>query len=511
MTTSVRFGNSTVQMGVVPLTNTTPPPRARAFLVGRAARGPVNVPTVVRDLTDYEARFGIGTEANGGLDAYTAAAQYFRDASDFDLVMLRLTEGTVAVAKEAVAGSAKLQAVAVGPGTDYHAYQVAYVKTGATYTFYYRRMVNGRPSPARSVPNIALTGAGVLAANIALSDAPVQLVFDPQATTDVIKVSTDAANLDFTALSGGQDSAAITATTLAGEVDPDTRVRTGLTTLEASEYGGGVIIAPGMNTDDHRAALMAFAERTARFAPIEPQGEVFPSAAVTDLISLQGKDGAAFAAYYYGRGRNARSVYAAPVSALGHIAALFVNSVMRRPGFIAPPAGPIGLPDVQRGPDGRTMLVDNDNYAELVEQGLNVLLIRDGRVEVQGLQLIAADPDQPATDKVHERLLLNAIIYDVGPALRRFDNAWVDARGGFESAVRERISERVRPYWQSNCLYGSREQDAYRVEFSYTRKANSNGRARYQVGVNLKVKISEVSEGVSVNLYHLDITTPFSF
>ena len=513
MTTQVRFGNTVVQMGIVPPNANAAPPIARAMIVGRTARGPINQPVIVKNVLDFETKFGIGTEANGGVDVYLAVKQYFKDAPSYDAVIVRLFDSATLAGGgiSTEAGTAKVLSKATAPGTDYDALQVAYLTTSLGFDFFFRRMVNGRPSPTRSVRNIALSAEGILNANISLLGTGVQLVYNPNASTSFGAASTDESSLNWVPLAGGLDSPAITAIELAGEIDPETRVRTGLHTLDSSEYGGGVVIAPGMNTDAHRQALLAFAQHTARFAPIEPAGDVYPSAAVNDKVRVESFEGATFGAYYYGRGRTDKTIFGRPVSALGHIAALYVNSAMRQRGYIAPPAGRIGLVDIQRGPDGRTPLVDDDNFTGLLNQGVNVLLLRDGNVEVQGLELLTPDPDQPATTKTYQRWILNALVYDIGPRLRRFDNAYVDARGAFESAVRERIREGVLPYWESDCLYGSTAHEAFNVSFNYERITAEGGRVQYRVIVNLTVKISPVAEGVTVNLYHIDINTPFSF
>lgn len=510
MTTSVRFGNTVVEMGIVPQMPAAAPPLARAFIAGRCAAGPVNVPTVVRDLTDFEAKFGIGTDTNGGRDLHLAVRQFFKDAPNQSAVILRLYAGVGGYSSEP--SSAKVKAIAQSPGSYYDSFEVTYTKTAkGNLNFFYRRMVNGRPSPMRVIRDIPITAAGILEANRILQKSGLSLVYDPTAANEVENVSESEYKLVWAQFKGGKDSGDITAADLAGTLDPETRIRTGLYVLDNSDLGGGVVIAPGLNTNEHRAALLAFAERTGRIAPLEPQGDVYPSDSVTDALSLEGLPGATYGAYYYGRGRTDRTVYGQPISALGHIAALYVNCVMRRRGYVAPPAGVIGLVDIQRGPDGRTPLVDNDNFESLIEQGVNTLILRDGNVEVQGLELLAPDPDQPATTKTYERLILNTLIYDIGPRLRKFDNTYVDARGAFESAVRERITEGVLPYWESNCLYGSRAQDAFNITFGYQRVVTDGGRTKYKVTVNLAVKISPVSEGVTVNLYHLDINAPFNF
>lgn len=512
---TLRFGNNTVSRGPQPTPPSVPPPLARGFIVGRTERGPVNTPTRVRDYDEFRAIFGAGSDSNGTADIADQARDYFRSVGgSSDAIVLRLYEGDPSggLAREtAAAGAYRVVAVAPGPGQYGNALERAVVVEGAgenqTITVYARELVNGIVVASRTTPAVPLTPAGIRDANTYLTGL-LSLAFDEAGAEAAAQATAPGAPLSWVRLSGGSDSVAISTSTLRGTVNDDTQARTGLEIIRSSRYGGGAIVAPGFSDDEGRTILYAFAAATMRIVPDGPPSELLISGGVADYQAARLIPGAEYAGYWYPLKRVTRGGVVQNRQAIGALAGLLVASVMRREGYVAPPAGETVISDIQRSVDGAFPLVTDANMSQLTSAGLNVLVARN-RVEAQGLALVTSDPLQPATTKLHHRLIANALAYDLGPVLSQFDNTYVDAKGAFYSAVKSEMLKRLKRFHDSGVLYGVSLADAVQVRFAFEQTPDEELERTGRVKVTINYKVSGVSEGIDLALGHVPINTRF--
>lgn len=434
--------------------------------------------------------------------------------------------------------SSRVQVELVGSTETETVTYVLQVRERVGSTFKNRRQVRFTETRTRVAPATEWTytktidAAQVAAAQVTLAGVA-QLAFNPAGTVAFLDIEGEQATvpppgnnetessyatLAFTAtalpelwlpFTGGDDSAAITPATLSGTLDEDTQERTGLYTLRDTTLGGGVVLTPGLSTFELNAARIQFAADTMRLTLVEPGEEITPLAAKADKLGYETLEGASYAAYVYPLAREARPTGAVSVSALGHVAGLIVANINREAGKLTPPAGITTIPDVQRAPNGRDYLVHDGNARDLQASGINPLVVRGTNVELTGLALIAPDPTQPATDKVHERLILNTIAYDVGQSLGTFNYAQVDAKGVYFGVLEGVIRNRVRPYHASGALYGATVDDAFRVAVDVQASDPAAISKTGRVLVDLKLKISPVAEGTTVSLYHVPLDAAF--
>lgn len=511
--TTLNFGPNTVSFQRDDASDNTTIPLARLFLIGRAERGPVGVPTVVTDTEDFYTKFGQGSQANG-TDRLAAELEAYRQrvGDSSDTIVLRLFEvaqgSTMADATAKDASTGKLKVVASSPGTWGNGLTRAIVAVDANNVeLYVREVVNGVVRQEKVVA-FPVTLEGVRTANAALAGVA-QVNFDALASTTATSTTAPGAPLTWVPLAGGADSASISLDTLQGSVNADTQERTGLHTLRNTELGGGVILAEGAGSDEARRALYSFAAEYSRIYLDAPLADILPGAAETEKARLQLLSGADHAAYIYPRARDTRVAGAATRSALGWIAGEIVAGIMQAPGNIRPPAGRTLVPDVQRAPNGRDVLVHDNNAARLKKRGINVLVLRGGRVELEGMALMRPDLLQPATDKLYERMTMMALAYDIGPRLSRHNYVYIDARGAFFNVVRGAVRDILKPYYLNGVLFGNTLDDAFNVKIDFDlnppAQLQNTGRAK----VRVKVKISPVSEGLDLAIFHIPLSGTF--
>ncbi|WP_155300538.1 hypothetical protein [Deinococcus kurensis] len=531
MTGTLYFGNNTITMGASPDQGTAPAPLARLFLFGRFERGPVGQPITVSSNERFLSVFGAGAPLTPTAEGAEVVEDYFkRVGRTADAVIVRLLEGNAdaMTAKEApvtpLAGGVKaryaLKASSPGKFGDNLDRSVVEIRVNGAvvaYTVEVRESVGGvvkaRRTAARFTPGDL---ASLQAANSTLRDLAV-IVEDTTALDQDGKLT--AGNVNFadvtaanaapirTPFTGGADSPQITPSTLRGGIDPDSQERTGLYTVRSTEYGGGVVGAVGMDTLDHRKVLAEFARETARYTPFLPAADINPSAALTDKQSCELIDGAEYTDYVYPRARKVTTTGPVTKSALGYVAAEAVLAVLSQPGKVLPPAGVTSIPDVQRAANGRDLLVHELNERDLQRAGIRTLLMRGSRVELQGLSLTKADPLQPATDKIYERLLLNTLAYDIGPSLSRFNNSYVDAQGVFFDVVRGVVRDKLTPYFKSGVLFGATVDEAFSVQIDFTNNTTADLVKSARANVKVKVRISAVSEGIDLEIFHIPLTS----
>lgn len=513
--TTLQFGNNTIRLGATPDASAAGAPLSRLFLAARTGRGPVNLPTTIGSYDDFVAVFGAGTNAARTDVAGEVVRDYFKVVGRAaDAVVTRLYEGTPQVAAEQeVVGSdpatpaqqlrVQLEAASPGAWGDGLVRSVRQTAPGV-YTVEVREVRGGVVVKRKPVAGVTPDAAGAARLN-AESGGLLRATFNPAGTVDFLNVAAGADPDVWVTFAGGADSAQLSPQTLEGTLDPDSQERTGLWTLRSTELGGGVLVVPTADTPELNAVKLRWAAETSRFAPIEPGGDLTPGAALAEKQALELVDGASFGAYFYPRGREAAPGGAVSKSALGYVAGLYVQSVMAEPGYVSPPAGALGLPDVQRAPNGRDLLVHEVNASTLQKAGVNTLVQRAGRIELQGLSLLAPNPLQPGTDKVYERLILNALSYDIGPKLGKFNNAYVDAKGVFFSVVIGAIRDVITPYYQRGLLYGETVEQAFRVEMDYTLNNPAEVAKTGRLNVKVKVRISPVGEGIDLELFHVPV------
>lgn len=539
--TVLNFGNNTVRLAQSPDTSAEAAPLARLFIAAPTERGPVDTALQVSSAEQFLAAFGAGGTDSAEGAAYRTVRDYFSAVGRYgDVVVIRLYEGgelaiTAGTARETASGTPKVTvragtAGAHGNNLERRVTQVtAATPSGSgaaartdeviTTTVEVRERVGTTIKGRRTATLVEKRGKldsdtdwtytdAVTAEEIGQINAAwgtfAQLDFDEAGTALLSNVeAAGAAQPLWVPFVGGADSADITAATLVGGIDEETQERSGLYVLRNTELGGGVILTPGLTSFDLNKARLAFAQDTMRLTLLEPDGDKTPGGAKLDKARYENVDGASFGAYIYPLAREARATGAVSVTALGHVAGLIVAGINREKGKVAPPAGLTTIADVQRAPNGRDLLVHERNATDLQAAGINTLVVRSGKVELQGLSLLNGDTLQPATDKVYERLVLNTIAYDVGPALARYNNAYVDAKGVFYGVIEGAIRERLRKYHESGVLYGAGMDDAFRVVIDLVVNNPVAIAKTGRVNVKLKLKISPVAEGIDLELYHV--------
>lgn len=508
--TTLAFGPNTITFQRYDENAVVTVPLARLFLIGRTERGPVGVPTVVTDAEDFVSKFGRGTQATGTDRLYGELEAYRSRVGDLsDAVVLRLYEGSTATgtAKDGSTGKLSIEAGSAGVWGNALSRSVVTSADSLTATVTVREMVNGVAQRIRTV-TAPVSAEGVATMNAALGGLAT-VKWNALGTGVALNSTLDGAAVTWVNLTGGADSASFTEATLRGGINADTQERTGLATLRTTEHGGGVIIAEGVATDTMRAAMYEFARDFERVYLDGPQTDILPSAAEVEKAALELLSGASFATYTYPRARVGQAPGTYTRSALGWVAGEMVAGVMQTPGMVRPPAGRTLIPDVQRSPNGRDTLVHDSNASRLKARGINVLILRGGQVELEGLSLLRADLLQPSIDKVYERLARMAITYDLGPRLSRFNNVYVDKKGAFFNVVKGAIRDTLKPYYQSGVLYGATLEEAFDVKLDFELNPPTTLERTGRVLVRVKYKVSPVSEGIDLALFQIPITAAF--
>lgn len=516
MTTGpVIFGSSSVRVAPFAGRLSVQVKLARLFLTARMERGPVNRAVICKDLEEFKRTFGdgIGTTANNStlqlLKDYTIEVSAgTRPLSD--IVVLRLYEGDIDAGKavETVGGTTpKLKLRAANPGTWGNNLKRKVWQTSAgVYTVQVKEVINGRSKPVRTATGITVNADGVTRFN-ALMAGVAELVYTSAGTVDWLNIATNAQDDTWVTLANGADSNAITDETLIGGIDEATQERSGLKALAQSYLGGGVLLAPGLGTDSQREIFASHAQEMGRMLVCGPETDLLPPDAKTDYDTAKGMNGAEYAAYFYPRLREFEGLIPKTRSNLGAVAGMLVRCVMQTPGFVAPPSGTLlSAKDVQRAPNGYDLLVHDQNLASLKDYGLNVLYPSGANVTVEGEKLLIPDPANPVTDKIHERLILNTLIYDIGPALMSLGKFYYDAKGFAEQKVRSLIREKVLPYYRSGNLYGNTPDEAYSVTIDEVTTVDGDVGETTVLPVRLRVKTSEMIDGIDLAIFHVPLT-----
>lgn len=415
VTTAVRTGPSNTSV-----------PSGRFIIAGLAERGPVNTPTLVRSLAQFESIFGARTPFNG--PAYDSVRLFWEEGGG-EVVFVRIVGAAAAPASMSVAEGLTLTARSAG----------GWANSIETYLV----------APESGLAELFVTyGATAERFSGATYEEIVQKV-NRVSTLVAASMSSgdpDAAPFEFEVvnLEGGDDDR--------GSVTTDTYTE-GLDTVGV-DMGTGAVALPGMSADLVGAALLAYAKRTRRVAIMAMSEGDSAEDARAFAKSAAAMDGAEFGMLAYPHVRIPDGTSARVVGPEAFMAA--VRSRAHASGrFWEVPAGDNGLAQwvLETVPP-----VDTQTNDSLAEDNITAIVTSGTRVRPYGWWSLSGDEEN--FKLLTARDVLNVLAAQVTQDLEEFVFSTVDGRGQLLSKIEATIRGRLDPIAQAGGFFARLDEES---------------------------------------------------
>lgn len=477
---------------------------SRAFAVGYAAWGPVDVPTVITGWQNYTQRFG-NFNLNSFLDDFCYII--FNLFPCDEAVICRIVGANATVATVTVqdrgAGAGQhptLQINALYPSSSVNVrYTIAAGTQADTFKLTVRSLeLNTLPEvydnlkmDAASLASVNQTSKLVRLVNLGSSNAaPTNL---PTLTAETV-------------LAGGNDDfAGITDARFIG-TDTGT-ARSGLQAFNSEEWGTGQVAIPGITTEAAHAALIAHAERFKRTALLDEA----LGATAQDAVATRALYGTNHGALYWPfedsldfAGSGLRKLYPASGYVAGECA-----KADRQVGTHRAPANLGALPgvlDVERNASGMSQ-TDEATRAYLNSHDVNVITpLPEQGVKIYGARVMTGDN---RVQMVHEIRTLNLIYYQLKRNYQSIPFSVIDGTGRLFREVRSLGESYLRTLWRAGALFGEKEEDAFIVICDRTNNTPETLDAQ-RLFVQVGVKLSPTAEMVMVDIDNIPLSQDLS-
>lgn len=409
-----------------------------AFFVGQSEKGTDARAVEVHSLSSFEAAFGARV-SYGAL--WDAADVFFREGGT-RLMVGRVTGPAALPATltlQDATNAASVKCDASSPGAWGGSQKVAVIAgqvAGTVYIAVTDAVTNAvlESSPETNV-KADLLSWGAVATYVRLSDA------DP--TKGLPKA------LAATVLAGGTDDRA-------NIVDADWKAALDLFT---SEQGPGQVAAPGQTSAARHAQLLAHAQAQNRIALLDPadtnvKANLIAIAGTDRALGSQARYGAIFAPWIVYPGIAAGTVRVLPYSPLQ-------AGLMARTRAGVPAAGERGVS--RYAMDVRATFTDAD-YEDLNEAGCDMARVILGAVWTYGYRSLADPVKDPQWIQLNGTRVVNEIKAKADAICQAYVFDLIDGQGHTIAGFNGDLVGMLLPYFNRDELYGSRPDEAFRVD-----------------------------------------------
>ena len=461
VTTSVRTGPSNASA-----------PSGRFIIAGLAERGPVNTPSIVRSLAQFESVFGVRTPYNGA--AYDSARLFWEEGGG-ELVFVRVAGDAAAPASLQDEGGLVLTATSPGAwGNEVEAYMTASGGGMAELIVTFRS--TAEKFSGRTYDEIVRKVNGVS-----------NLVRASLASGDPEGVPTE---FDVEALQGGDDDR--------GSVGVDGYMAA-LDTV-GGDLGTGAVALPGMSADLVGGDLLAYAQRTRRIAFLAMgEGDSVEDARAF-AAEAAGMDGAEFGALLYPHVRIPDGTGSRTVSPEALAAA--VRSRAHSTGrFWEVPAGDNGLAQwvLETSP-----AVDTQTNDALADDNITAIVTTGTRIRPYGWWSLSADTEN--FKLLTARDVLNVLAAQITLDLEEFVFSTVDGRGQLLSKIESTIRGRLDPIAQAGGFYARIDSEGNELDPGYSVRVDSTINTASTLANNTVLGAVAVRLSPSAALIEVEIT-----
>lgn len=488
-------------VSIITRDSSTPPTAVtdtgQAFIVGFAARGPIDRAVKVRNMNDFVAAFG-------GRVAYSYL---------FDALQTFFAEGGTVAYVSRVVGPTPVKATvniydqsgSVAPG------DVALVATALEHGDYYNDLDVVIDYDAGNFSVSVVDAAGTVLETSGMVADRAAAVAWATATSDYIALSLGASNEDprdgTYPLAGGADDH--------GNATDATRL-SALNRFPKS-MGPGQVLAPGITTTAAHTQLLDHAVARNRVALLDAPDSGTIATVKAAGTALRGYNPTGAGEERYGKllgpwavipGLTAGTTRDVPYSAVE------AGIIARNDGAgLAPNDNAAGVTNgraryavsLKHGPETAGTQWTDAERAELYGAGVNVAILKYGSVVGYGLRTLVDPNGSDSTwvnfGNLRELMLIRANADAIG---ERYLFRTIDGRGYLFSALRGELAAMLHDEWARNALFGDEPADAFAVDVSGAVNTPETIAAR-QIRALVAVRIGEAGEEVIIELVKVPV------
>ena len=460
---------------------------SQLFVVGKAARGPVDEAVLIESIADFESKFG-GYISSSYL--HPTVETFFEEGGTQCYVARTIgasaTSGTLELDNSA--GAPVITLTANGPGTwsaDVDA-EVVSVVAGTSFK------VNLYYDDALVYSTGTVTSAAQAAGRINLSAIATQYV--SAAATD--GATTLPVAIAATALSTGLDGSTIVVGNYVLSLD-----------LFNGALGSGAVTCPEVSNSTMHDALIAHANTNSRIAILHDVEGATIAAVKATAVTLQGGDNAEHAALYFPwievpTTINGVSRFIPPV---GYVAAKRATA-HNQTGSHVPAAG---LLSASRFVTGVKTDIDKTNGDSLDDSCVNAIRIIQNSVRIYGARSLSSDDENfryiTAQDTV------NHVVIEAGRSLEDLVFSTIDGRNTIFSAIESRLIAILSPLRDIGALFEAYDANGRKIDSGFTVRCDAKlnpvsqlagGTVKAKVGL----RVSSIGDKIEVDIIKSNLT-----
>jgi phage tail sheath protein FI len=460
---------------------------SQLFVVGKAARGPVDEAVLVESIADFEAMFG---GYLSGSYLHPTVETFFEEGGTQCYIARTIgasaTSGTLELDNSSAA--AVLTIDANGPGAWSADVDVEVVEVIAGTSF----KVNLYYDNALVYSTGTVTSAAQAAGRINLSAVATQYV----TATATDGATTLPVAIAATALSTGVAGSSVVVGDYVDSLD-----------LFNGALGSGAVTCPEISNSTMHDALIAHANTNSRIAILHDVEGATIAAVKSTAIALQGGDNAEHAALYFPwievpTTVNGVSRFIPPV---GYVAAKRATA-HNQTGSHVPAAG---LLSASRFVTGVKTDIDKANGDSLDDSSVNAIRIIQNSVRIYGARSLSSDDENfryiTAQDTV------NHVVIEAGRSLEDLVFSTIDGRNTIFSAIESRLIAILSPLRDIGALFEAYDANGRKIDSGFTVRCDAKlnpvsqlagGTVKAKVGL----RVSSVGDKIEVDIIKSNLT-----
>jgi phage tail sheath protein FI len=460
---------------------------SQLFVVGKAARGPVDEAVLVESIADFEATFG---GYLSGSYLHPTVETFFEEGGTQCYIARTIgasaTSGTLELDNSSAAGVLTIDAN--GPGAWSADVDVEVVEVIAGTSF----KVNLYYDNALVYSTGTVTSAAQAAGRINLSAVATQYV----TATATDGATTLPVAIAATALSTGVAGSSVVVGDYVDSLD-----------LFNGALGSGAVTCPEISNSTMHDALIAHANTNSRIAILHDVEGATIAAVKSTAIALQGGDNAEHAALYFPwievpTTVNGVSRFIPPV---GYVAAKRATA-HNQTGSHVPAAG---LLSASRFVTGVKTDIDKANGDSLDDSSVNAIRIIQNSVRIYGARSLSSDDENfryiTAQDTV------NHVVIEAGRSLEDLVFSTIDGRNTIFSAIESRLIAILSPLRDIGALFEAYDANGRKIDSGFTVRCDAKlnpvsqlagGTVKAKVGL----RVSSVGDKIEVDIIKSNLT-----
>jgi phage tail sheath protein FI len=460
---------------------------SQLFVVGKAARGPVDEAVLVESIADFEATFG---GYLSGSYLHPTVETFFEEGGTQCYIARTIgasaTSGTLELDNSSAAGVLTIDAN--GPGAWSADVDVEVVEVIAGTSF----KVNLYYDNALVYSTGTVTSAAQAAGRINLSAVATQYV----TATATDGATTLPVAIAATALSTGVAGSSVVVGDYVDSLD-----------LFNGALGSGAVTCPEISNSTMHDALIAHANTNSRIAILHDVEGATIAAVKSTAVALQGGDNAEHAALYFPwievpTTVNGVSRFIPPV---GYVAAKRATA-HNQTGSHVPAAG---LLSASRFVTGVKTDIDKANGDSLDDSSVNAIRIIQNSVRIYGARSLSSDDENfryiTAQDTV------NHVVIEAGRSLEDLVFSTIDGRNTIFSAIESRLIAILSPLRDIGALFEAYDANGRKIDSGFTVRCDAKlnpvsqlagGTVKAKVGL----RVSSVGDKIEVDIIKSNLT-----